>query len=52
MRGIRRLLVALMVVGMLVSGVVAAFADAGGRPNENGAGAFGRRLKAAVATGL
>ncbi len=35
MPGVRRLLVALMVVGMLVSGVSAAFADAGGRPNEN-----------------
>jgi len=35
MRGIRRLLVALMVVGMMISGVSAAFADEGGRPNAN-----------------
>jgi hypothetical protein len=35
MRKIRRLLVALMVVGMVISGTAAAFADAGGVPNEN-----------------
>jgi hypothetical protein len=36
MREIRRILVALMVVGMMMmSGMGAAFADAGGVPNEN-----------------